>query len=63
MNELEEMALQCPFCGEDITMLIDCSVSRQGYVEDCEVCCRPIELEVVIEPDGTIHVTSRRDDE
>lgn len=25
-------------------MLLDCSVTAQRYVEDCEVCCRPIEV-------------------
>jgi hypothetical protein len=27
-------------------MLIDCSAARQRYVEDCEVCCQPIEVRV-----------------
>jgi transcription elongation factor Elf1 len=34
----------CPYCGEPITMLLDLSASDQRYVEDCEVCCSPIEL-------------------
>ena len=25
-------------------MLLDLSVDRQTYVEDCEVCCRPLEI-------------------
>ena len=25
-------------------MLLDLSVERQEYVEDCEVCCRPLVL-------------------
>jgi len=25
-------------------MLLDGSVSGQSYIEDCEVCCRPIEI-------------------
>jgi hypothetical protein len=32
----------CPYCWQPITMLLDLSVSRQQYVEDCEICCRPI---------------------
>ena len=36
----------CPHCWENITMLLDDSVSEQKYIEDCEVCCNPIELRV-----------------
>jgi hypothetical protein len=25
-------------------MLIDPSITKQNYVEDCEVCCNPIEV-------------------
>lgn len=34
----------CPYCGAPITMLLDPSVPEQTYVEDCEVCCNPIEV-------------------
>jgi transcription elongation factor Elf1 len=39
-----EHAFTCPHCGEEISMVLDLSVRRQTYVEDCEVCCRPIEI-------------------
>ena len=39
-----EYFFQCPYCWEEISMLLDVSVSRQTYVEDCEVCCNPIEI-------------------
>lgn len=38
-----EHHFQCPYCWEDISMLLDPSVST-SYVEDCEVCCNPIEV-------------------
>jgi transcription elongation factor Elf1 len=41
----------CPYCGEEISMLLDLSVRRQAYVEDCEVCCRPIEVAYAVEDD------------
>lgn len=47
----EEVFFTCPFCFQKISMLMDCSVPQQTYVEDCEVCCRPIEL--TVESDGT----------
>jgi len=35
-------------------MVLDLSVSRQTYVEDCEVCCRPIEISYIIEDDALV---------
>jgi hypothetical protein len=40
----EEHFFQCPYCWQEISMVLDLSVERQTYVEDCEVCCRPIEI-------------------
>lgn len=37
---------QCPYCWEHISMLLDDSVVFQKYIEDCEVCCNPIEVSV-----------------
>lgn len=34
----------CPYCWEQISFVIDLSVEAQSYVEDCEVCCRPIQI-------------------
>ncbi|MDA9809172.1 CPXCG motif-containing cysteine-rich protein [Flavobacteriales bacterium] len=34
----------CPYCWEQISMLIDTSVTGQNYVEDCETCCNPIQI-------------------
>lgn len=39
-----EHFFQCPYCWEEISMLLDSSVIRQTYVEDCEVCCNPIQV-------------------
>ncbi len=41
---MNEHFFQCPYCWEEISMLLDVSVSSQTYVEDCEVCCNPIEI-------------------
>ncbi|WP_009032757.1 CPXCG motif-containing cysteine-rich protein [Indibacter alkaliphilus] len=39
-----EHFFQCPLCFEEISMLLDSSVYKQKYIEDCEVCCNPIEV-------------------
>jgi len=54
---VEEHFFQCPYCWEEISMLLDVSVSHQVYVEDCEVCCNPIELTVAYE-DGVLNTFS-----
>ena len=38
-----EHFFQCPYCWEEVSMLLDPSAST-SYVEDCEVCCNPIEV-------------------
>lgn len=42
----------CPYCGEEISMVLDLSVLRQTYVEDCEVCCNPIEISYSVTDDA-----------
>jgi hypothetical protein len=44
-----EHFFQCPYCWETISMLLDPSVPGQSYVEDCEVCCNPLEITPVFE--------------
>jgi hypothetical protein len=54
-----EHSFSCPYCGEEISMVLDDSVSRQTYIEDCEVCCRPIEISYTIEEDALVEFTAR----
>jgi len=56
MDALEEKQVQCPYCGELIDILIDCSIPQQNYIEDCQVCCRPINVDVVVTHDGALTV-------
>lgn len=44
-----EHFFQCPYCWEEISILLDPSIPHQTYIEDCEVCCRPIEFKVSFE--------------
>jgi len=43
---MEEHTVSCPYCGENINVLLDNSVDEQQYIEDCQVCCRPIVFKV-----------------
>ena len=44
-----EHFFQCPYCWEEVSVLLDPSVSQQSYIEDCEICCNPIEFKVAFE--------------
>jgi transcription elongation factor Elf1 len=44
---MEEYFFQCPYCWEQISMLIDVSQSHQKYIEDCETCCNPIQVRIM----------------
>ena len=63
MDELRSADVYCPYCGESVELLVDCSVTRQEYIEDCEVCCRPMNLIVTIARDGTPMVEARHEDD
>ena len=48
----ETLALTCPYCGEDVELVIDVvGGPSQSYVEDCPVCCRPWQVEVAGDPE------------
>ncbi|MDR6991007.1 CPXCG motif-containing cysteine-rich protein [Luteimonas sp. 3794] len=53
--------LQCPWCGERFETLVDASAGDADYIEDCPVCCRPIEMHLSIDEDGT-HLAAGRED-
>ncbi|MFQ3349776.1 MAG: hypothetical protein ACI87X_000562 [Candidatus Arcticimaribacter sp.] len=46
---MEEHFFQCPYCWEEISMLLEPSSTVQQYIEDCEVCCRPIQIEFIFD--------------
>lgn len=60
-REVVEHALGCPFCGESVSVLVDTSEPEQRYVEDCQVCCRPMALEIQVDVDGSVVVTASTD--
>ncbi|MFT7244179.1 MAG: transcription elongation factor Elf1 [Candidatus Azotimanducaceae bacterium] len=63
LPSLDERDIQCPYCGEQISVLVDPSETGEQYVEDCQVCCRPIEFMLSEGHDGalSIHVQTDHD--
>ena len=59
---LDTKQINCPYCWESIEILVDPSVDEQDYIEDCEVCCRPIRFLVRVVGDD-IYVDALHEDE
>ena len=43
-----EQYFDCPYCWENQLKMIDSSIEIQNFIEDCEVCCNPIEFDLVV---------------
>lgn len=56
-----ETPVDCPFCGETFSIVVDCSVDHQTYIEDCFVCCRPIQFQVFSSDDELIEIQAARE--
>jgi len=54
-----EHFFQCPYCWEEISMILDPIGCRQVYVEDCEVCCNPIEVDYRFESSEIVDFEAR----
>ncbi len=56
MDILAEFDIQCAYCGESFRTLIDTSQGDYSTIEDCAVCCRPMQLEIRCKPGEVIDV-------
>lgn len=63
MDLLEEQVIGCPYCGEPIEVLIDKQEAGHEYIEDCQVCCKPIVFNVIVNSTGHFIVTVRDENE
>jgi hypothetical protein len=63
MEALERIAIDCPYCGERVDLVVEPADGPQRYVEDCAVCCRPWQVDVALDRDGDLRVSARRDDD
>ncbi|MFT3897159.1 MAG: CPXCG motif-containing cysteine-rich protein [Thermomonas sp.] len=63
MNADSTVRVACPYCGERIRIVVDGGADAQTYIEDCEVCCRPIVFEVWRDAAGDWGVAASREDD
>lgn len=59
---LQFVPVVCPYCGEAIEMLVELTIGDQAYIEDCSVCCQPIECRTLV-AGGKATIELSRDDE
>ena len=53
--------VECPYCGEVISLALDASAGPQHYIEDCQVCCRPITVDMDADGDALVRVQSEQE--
>ncbi|MFT7688068.1 MAG: hypothetical protein ACI9FB_003428 [Candidatus Azotimanducaceae bacterium] len=63
MEFLTEEVVNCPYCGEALEVLIDPQEVGQQYIEDCQVCCKPIIFKVGLDQVGNVIVSVFDEDE
>jgi transcription elongation factor Elf1 len=63
MSELTEQAIVCPYCGETISVLLDIADVDQQYIEDCQICCKPITFKVYENLDSELVANVYHEDE
>lgn len=55
------VTIECPYCGESIDTVMDLSAGSFRYIEDCQVCCQPIDLAGEVDESGElVGVTAER---
>jgi hypothetical protein len=60
MELIAETEITCPHCGEVFPVQVDTSQAEQSLIEDCTVCCRPIELTIRCQPGVIVDVLTSR---
>jgi hypothetical protein len=60
---LPSVEIRCPYCGETLSILVDDSAGPQQYIEDCQVCCSPINIAVSFDEDGSPRVIAQDENE
>ena len=59
----EDYSFSCPHCGVDLSIRLDASGGRrQQLIQDCEICCRPIRIEVRLEGDEVTEFSAETDE-
>jgi hypothetical protein len=50
VNYVVDTEVECPHCGESFTISVDTSQGDFTMIEDCTVCCRPMNIDLQCSP-------------
>ena len=58
MTFINTVEVVCPYCAQDIELVVDYSAGAEEYVEDCSVCCHPfvVTIEEGRDKEHSVHV-------
>lgn len=51
-----DTTVTCPFCGEPTEISVDDEAGRHTFIQDCDVCCHPIQVRARVSRDGEVTV-------
>lgn len=63
MDALERVNVECPYCGNMIELTVERTIAKQSYVDECQICCRTMQLEVEADEDAELSITVHREDD
>ncbi len=52
--------VECPYCGESFETPVDLSSGSASYIEDCQICCQPIQFTLEVDDTGALSTVSLR---
>ncbi|UJF18292.1 CPXCG motif-containing cysteine-rich protein [Vibrio sp. SS-MA-C1-2] len=63
MEALTEKTIYCPYCNEEQTVVVDSSDIGNEYIEDCQICCKPIVFSINIDEQEQVCISVRDENE
>ena len=56
MEPLYEYEIECPYCGEVFSTAFEVEYGNNAFIEDCQVCCHPIQLHIFKDDDDSVSI-------
>jgi hypothetical protein len=51
-----DSTVSCPYCGEPTEIGVDDEAGKHVFIQDCDVCCRPIQVRARVDVDGEVEL-------
>ncbi len=59
----EDILFYCPYCGEEQVIEVSADMLESThFIQDCDVCCRPIEIRLYRDPEGAVYADVSSED-